>query len=661
MRWTPFVALAATLLLAGACGEKAATDELDAGAISDAAPNEDAARGQTEDVQTGDVLADSGAPNATHAGLVLNEVVTSAEGDGTDWIELFAAGTEAVDLAQFTLVDDSPDHEPATLPEVTLQPGEYFILLAVDADDEVFAPSVPFKLGSDDGVWLALDGEVVDVLDWDEAAAPKGSSWGRLPDGATTVARLNPTPGEANVAWDGVEPEPDPKDCDLFPQDAVLSIQVEMAESAWQAILADPEAEEYQEATLTIDGLVAEQMAFRTKGNSSLHSVANNPNSQRYSWKVDTNRYVDGQKLCGLKKFNLNNGFKDPTLIREHIGYGVSREMGLPTPRTAFADVTVNGVHLGLYTLVEHVDSEFIERWFDDDTGDLYKPDWPDGTLQWKGADFADYDGIDLESNEDTTDHSAFMTLLEALNQGDDDAVAAVVDVDAMLRYLALNTLLVNLDSYSGNGHNYYLYEQSGVFTPVPWDLNEAFGNFNCGCDREGIIGLLIDDPTCGAMAGKPLVERVLGVDSYREQYHAYLAEFIAADGPFGDAAMVEKIHAAADLIRPFVEADTEKFSSTAQFETNLTEDIGGGGGGGGGTTIGLTTFVIERIAAITAQLAGSAESSAGGDGSCGGGMPGGNGPPDGGPPDGQNPKCPDGICDGFEQANPNACPEDCD
>ena len=128
------------------------------------------------------------------------------------------------------------------------------------------------------------------MLDWEEDAAPQGSSWGRLPDGTTTMARLTPTPGAANVAWDGTEPEPDPEDCDLFSSNAVLSIQIEMADSAWQAILASPEAEEYQEATLTIDGLVADQMAIRTKGNSSLNSVANNPNSERYSWKVDTNR-----------------------------------------------------------------------------------------------------------------------------------------------------------------------------------------------------------------------------------------------------------------------------------------------------------------------------------------------------------------------------------
>ena len=229
-----------------------------------------------------------------------------------------------------------------------------------------------------------------------------------------------------------------------------------------------------------------------------------------------------------------------------------------------------------------------------------------------------------------------------------------------MLRYLALNSLLVNLDSYSGNGHNYYIYEQSGVFTPIPWDLNEAFGNFTCGCSRAEIIGHLIDDPTCDAMATKPMVERVLNQEAYRAQYHAYLSEFIAPTGPFSDAVMGEKIAATASLIRPYVEADTEKFYSTADFETGLHSDLGSGGFGGG-TTIGLTTFVAERGEAIQSQLMGATPSSANGAGSCDNGVPGGGGPGGGGPGGGQNPKCPDGICDAVEQANPGLCPEDCE
>jgi len=51
-----------------------------------------------------------------------------------------------------------------------------------------------------------------------------------------------------------------------------------------------------------------------------------------------------------------------------------------------------------------------------------------------------------------------------------------------MLRYFAVNTALVNLDSYQGNmKHNYYLYGEDGVFSIIPWDYNMAFGGFGVG------------------------------------------------------------------------------------------------------------------------------------------------------------------------------------
>jgi spore coat protein CotH len=660
---TLLIASIVSLGLVGACGDAAETGDTDGEA---AAPEDTSATGsdgaQGEQPQADTTLgegAGSDAPeqgpdeevtsNGGAQGLVINEVVAAATDDGGDWIELYVTGDQAVTLSDYTLVDDNPDHTPVTLPEVVVEPGQFFVLMAVD-DGGPAVPSVPWKLGGDDGVWLARDGETIDSLDWDEGDTPEGTSWGRLPDGASEIALLTPTPGEPNVAWVGPKPEAEvePGDCDLFPDDRVLSIQIQLSDSDWQSLLAAPSSETYYEASLTIDDVTTEQIAVRTKGNSSLNSVANNPNSNRYSWKLDINRYVDGQKLCGLKKFNLNNGFKDPSLLREHIGYTLATDIGLPTPRTSFADVTVNGQHLGVYTLVEHVDSEFIERWFDDDTGDLYKPDWPDGHLQWQGDQFADYDGVELQSNEETSDYSAFMTLLEVIN-GDAD-VTSVLNVDMMLRYLALNSMLVNLDSYSGNGHNYYIYEVDGVFTPIPWDLNEAFGNFNCGCNRAEIIGLLIDDPTCDALATKPMAERVLTDATAVAQYHALLAEFIADGGPFSDAVITANIEATATLIRPYVEADTEKFFSTQDFEAAIHNDVG--------NTIGLTPFVTERRAAIAAQLSGSTASSSNGAGSCGNGVPGGGGP---GGPGGQNPKCPDGVCDGFEQANPEVCPEDCE
>jgi len=447
---------------------------------------------------------------------------------------------------------------------------------------------------------------------------------------------------------------------DAFPQDRVIEVVIELEPGGWQSILDAPEAEEYQRGAIIYDGERLDDVAVRTKGNSSLNAVASTPGAVRFPFKVDTNRYVDGQKLRGVKKLNFNNGFKDPSLIREHLGYRLAREMGLPAPRTAFADLTVAGVHLGLYTVVEHVDDDFVELRFDDEDGDLYKPDFPAGSLSWRGEDFADYQGVELKTNEDTSDHSDFLRLVDVLAHGDDAEVASVLDVEEVLHYIALNTLLVNLDSYTGNGHNYYLYASSGRFHLIPWDLNEAFANFTCGCDRAGLIGLMMDEPTCAPLNARPVVGRLLTQDQYLARYHEILSEVL--DSLFTPDGMARWTHEAADLVRATVQADTTKFFSTEAFETNLESDVN--------NALGLISFVTERASALREQLQGISPAADQGEGSCSGGGPGGGGggprgggggPGGGGGGPGGGPLCPDQVCDQFEQSNCGACPQDCE
>jgi len=587
---------------------------------------------------------DTGSTQTAPTGnLAINEVVTQG---GGDWVELIAVGDAPVQLSSYTLVDDNDDHTPAALPDVELASGEYYVLHAIAADESSELPFVPFKLGSNDSLTLALDGDTVDFVEWQNHAAVEGASYGRLPDGSGDFQLTQPTPGAKNEAWpDGEEPCVDP-----FVTDKVLTIEIELSAEAWAAIKADPSAKEYQQGNFIYEGKKVETVGVRTKGNSSLNSVAKNP-SNRYPLKVDFNRFVDGQAFCGTKKLAFNNGFKDPSFLREHLAYKVAREIGLPASRTAFVDLTVAGEHLGLYTMIEVVDDDlFLEANFSNDDGDLYKPDWPDGHLKWKSDTYEDYDGFSIENNADTSDHSAFITLLDTINHGTPDDVEKILNVDGMLKYAAFNAVFVNLDSYTGNGHNYYLYEQERIFTIVPWDLNEAFGKFTCGCSSQEIIDFFIDEPTCGSLADRPLLDILLQKPEWLDQYHQHLKAII--EGSFAQENMEQWVLAGADLIRPYVYADPTKFFSDADFEDSLVTE-----GKATGNTMALLPFVADRINSIQQQLEDRLPATNNGEGNCGqGGVPGGGGPGGGG-----NPKCPDGICDAFEQAHPEVCPEDCE
>jgi spore coat protein CotH len=473
------------------------------------------------------------------------------------------------------------------------------------------------------------------------------------------------------------------EDAAPFYDDRVVTVYLVMDEDDWGYMQQNAISEEYAKADLWYDGELIPDVAVRPKGNSSLKSAVSS-DTPRFSLKVDLNFFNSSRNLDGVKKLNFNNGFSDPTLIRETLAYEIFEQVGVPTPRTSFVDLWINDTHLGLYTMVEQIDKTFLDNHFDDNSGNLYKPEMLAGRLDWTEADLGpepagqSEDDLDvnlgggklreimealegepteeeaaapggmpgrdmmpgggmaftqqgnlleqmgLKTNENNPDHSALFRLLDVLNNEPDktfpEEIEKVLDVDQVLRFLAVSAAIVHLDNYIGIGHNYYLYEVDGKFTIIPWDLNMAFGTFNSGIDRDGLINFYIDEPTAGAVANYPLVSRLLSVPSYLETYHGYLEELI--NGPFSEEAMNSRIDELAELIRPYVEADELKFYPTEVWETALSEDIARGGQGGievGMFPIGLKAFVAERVASIRQQLDGKLPSSSG-DGSGNGG-----------------------------------------
>lgn len=471
-----------------------------------------------------------------------------------------------------------------------------------------------------------------------------------------------------------------------FYSDRVVTVRIVMSEPDWEFTRTNALAKSYVKADLWYDNERIPGVAVRPKGNSSLRT-ARAQSSLRLPLKVDLNFFNSARDLHGVKKLNFNNGFSDPTLIREALGYELCREMGIPTPRTSFVDLWVNDIHLGLYTMVEQIDKAFLAHHFDAAEGNLYKPAMPAAYLAWTeddldglviahpadrtevnlgGGKLADImralepgeaageagpsqgqpprmippqgmfggnqnllEQMGLKTNENRADHSLLFRLLDVLNREPDETfpeeIEKIMDVDEVLRFLAVSTVIVHLDNYTGLGHNYYLYDNDGKFVIIPWDLNMAFGTFNSGLDRDRLINFYLDEPTAGPVAQRPLVDRLLSYGPYLDTYRGYVEELL--DGPFDVSRMNVRIDELAALVRPYVEADERKLYSTEDFETALSMDIRtrrptgdvGGRLGGGMTPIGLKSFVEERSVSLREQLDGTRKSSSG-DGSGNGG-----------------------------------------
>jgi spore coat protein CotH len=448
----------------------------------------------------------------------------------------------------------------------------------------------------------------------------------------------------------------EPDENSPFYLDKIISVYIVMEESDWISLLTNAADEKYKQADLWYGSIVLSGIAIRAKGNYK--TVAEiYPDSIRYSLKADLNLLNAEQNLDGVRKLNFNNNWSDPTFMREILGYELFRSMDVPAPRASFIDLWVNDIHLGLYTMVEQVDKAFIERNFTYTNGNLYKPEKPAGNLAWTEADLgeeADDSGSDinigggsfdditdvidgddesdsdainteasslieqmgLKTNESTSDHTVLYKLLDVLNNEPDDTFAEeieeVLDVDEVLHYLAVSVVMVHLDNYIGSGENYYLYENDGKFVIIPWDLNLAFGTYRMDLSTEQALNYYVDEPTCGAVSAKPLVNRLLSNAAYLEKYHEYIEEVL--DGGFDNDTINARIDELAELIRSYVKDDETKFYMAEQFEEGISEQVVSGAValGNEGIPIGLKYFVEQRSQSVRAQLDGTLKSGSG-------------------------------------------------
>ncbi|HTF02578.1 MAG TPA: CotH kinase family protein [Bacteroidia bacterium] len=369
--------------------------------------------------------------------------------------------------------------------------------------------------------------------------------------------------------------------------------------SYWDTLVANHNTDTYTSCEMIFDGTVLSSTAVRFKGNSSY----NNP-SQKKSLKVDLNEFVSGQDYDGIKKFNLNNGFKDPTFIREKLTLDYMRRHGIHAPRCTYARVYFNNVYWGLYMLVEDVNSKFLSQHYGNNNGNLFKGD-PQGDLRWYGSTLSSYTSRYELDQSSTNDWSDLVNLIDTINNtGSSNYYNTLEEIlfgqDA-INNMVINNMFVNLDSYCGSGHNYYVYHDSliGKFRWIPWDVNETFGNFNMGMTPVQLKDLaydFIDQPN-----SRPLAVKMLADPTYHQTY-IYTYCYLMQD--FNNAYLDPYIDSLANVIRTDVYADTNKFYTDQNFEDNLTMDIVVSGGPGGFNILGLKNFITSRRASLETQLA---------------------------------------------------------
>lgn len=161
----------------------------------------------------------------------------------------------------------------------------------------------------------------------------------------------------------------------LFDTEQMIEIDILMDEDEWQAMLDGAMEEEYSVCDVSVNGERFYRVGIRPKGNTSLSAIANDPTTDRYSFKLEFDQFVDGQTCFGLDKLVLNNNYADATNMKEALVYDMFRYLGADASLYNYAKISVNGEYWGVYLALEAVEDSFLLRNYGLQSGALYKPE----------------------------------------------------------------------------------------------------------------------------------------------------------------------------------------------------------------------------------------------------------------------------------------------
>jgi len=209
-----------------------------------------------------------------------------------------------------------------------------------------------------------------------------------------------------------------------------------------------------------------------------------------------------------------------------------------------------------------------------------------DVKLRYVDDDPDSYSNIFQNAKTDVTeaDQKRLISALKTLGSCED--LENTLDIDEVLRYFVVHNFVVNGDSYTGSMvHNYYLYEEDGQLSMIPWDYNLAYGTFQ-GNNAFSAVNDPIDTPLSVTGSGdRPMADWIFSGEEYTQLYHRYFQEFLDTV----DAASI--IDEALALIGPYVEKDPTAFYTYEEFKTGVEA---------------LRRFCVLRAGSVRGQLDGS-------------------------------------------------------
>lgn len=368
---------------------------------------------------------------------------------------------------------------------------------------------------------------------------------------------------------DDVEPDrtPDPADAScspIFRQGILPEYRITIAADEWAkledeflhvvertAMMLDPEP--YHPVQVVYDDGVAPPVdvpntLLRLKGASSwLQTIMLDPRP-KMQFVLAFNEVDPQGRFEGVRKVELDMPRSDTTFIRQRLALHYLRSAGTYAQCANNARVVINGQYYGLYTHLERMDKELLQRFFGsdgvEDEGDL-----------WKG-------GRTIKTNEDTFSWERIDRFWYQVHTAAD--LDALADMDASVYEWAAEAVVGAADGYYNGRANFYLYDHpTRGFIWFPHDMDTAFAEEFLPAGADAVF------PSCAGRWEKDWRHYLLTLNEapWREQYVAALREARSAYDPALLEEKVERWHA---QIRSSADADEHRPFSMDQHDASI-------------------------------------------------------------------------------------------
>jgi hypothetical protein len=393
----------------------------------------------------------------------------------------------------------------------------------------------------------------------------------------------------------------------LYDPATLRTIFLQFEEPDWEQALADFKNTDVDvPATAVVDGKTYKDVGVHFRGMSSYMMV---PEGAKRSLNLSFDFAHPDQALAGYRTLNLLNANGDPTFVRAVLFSEIARAY-IPAPRINFVRTVINGESWGVYLNAQQFNKDFLRDNYDSEKGARWKvPGSPGGRggMEYLGDDPADYERIyEIKTKDDPKAWADLIRLCKVLNETPPEkleaALAPMLDIEATLKFLAVDVALVNSDGYWTRASDYSIYEdEKGRFHVIPHDMNEGLADEGGGFGGRGFGGPPrgMPPPPDGGFPGgrgfgggrfgrggpasaeldplvglndssKALRSRLLAVPALRARYMTYVRD--VAEKWLDWKKLEPIVRARQALIAEDVKVDGRKLYSTQAFTADVSE-----------------------------------------------------------------------------------------